>query len=96
MENTKTAAPAANSENGTTDGHKDTQKSVGYHEGRILNLLADGGQYSVADIVVALHLSDPRSSIRNLRRKGFAIVDEWHNTVHGGRFKRYFMKGGAL
>lgn len=45
----------------------------------------------MADISTILHLSDPRGHIAALRRKGFAISDEWVTTEYGGRFKRYFV-----
>lgn len=95
---TKQAAPGTRSEyaGASIIADKDT-KLCGFHQQRVINLLSDGKHYSVADISVALHLSDPRSVIRNLREKGHPISDEWCDAVHGGgRFKRYFMKGGAL
>lgn len=67
-----------------------------YHQQRIYNLLSDGIPRSAADITISLRLSDPRSTIRDLRHKGVPIADEWCEGVHGGRFKRYFIrKGGA-
>lgn len=47
--------------------------------------------YSAADISKALHLSDPRSHIRELRNKGFAISDEWRKSEYGSRYKVYFI-----
>lgn len=69
---------------------KDTQK-FGYHQTRVMNLLRTGGMYSAADISIALRLSDPRSTIRDLRAKGVPIADVWCDSEHGGRFKRYFI-----
>lgn len=46
----------------------------------------------MADISAALRLSDPRSSIRDLRAKGVPIADVWCDSEHGGRFKRYFIR----
>ena len=54
---------------------KDTQKTLAFHQHRVYNLLQTGGKYSVADISVALRLSDPRSCIRDLRAKGIDILD---------------------
>ncbi|WP_300854565.1 hypothetical protein [uncultured Alistipes sp.] len=92
---TKQAAPGTRSEyaGASIIAAKDT-KLCGFHQRRVINLLSDGKHYSVADISVALHLSDPRSVIRNLREKGHPISDEWCDAVHGGgRFKRYFIHG---
>lgn len=71
---------------------KDNQISMGYHQRRVYNFLLQGGRHSVADISAALKLSDPRSSIRDLRAKGVPISDIWCDGEHGGRFKRYFIR----
>ncbi len=71
--------------------HKGNYFSLGYHQLRVYNLLLRGGSYSAADISIALGLSDPRSVIRGLRKKGVNISDKWCNSEHGGRFKRYFI-----
>lgn len=73
---------------------EDTQ-NFSYHQKRILRLLSDGVPRTVADISIALRLSDPRSVIRDLRHKGVAISDVWCPSVHGGRFKRYFIRKGV-
>lgn len=62
-----------------------------FHQRRLYNLLSDGVPRSAADISIALRLSDPRSSIRELRAKGVPIVDEWTKAEHGGQFKRYYI-----
>lgn len=67
-----------------------------YHQQRIYNLLSDGIPRSAADITILLRLSDPRSVIRDLRHKGVPIADEWCEGVHGGRFKRYFIRKGGV
>lgn len=98
----KQQAPTAQSEHAGTlslpFGGKDSKKLRGYHQRRVYNLLMRGGRYSAADISVALHLSDPRAHIRDLRHKGIPVADEWCRAVHGGRFKRYFIReaGGRL
>ncbi len=61
---------------------------------RILELLQRGGTWSVADITLATHFSDPRSTIRELRHKGHNISDIWCKASTGGRYKRYFIKSG--
>ena len=65
---------------------------LSYHQQRINNLLSDGIPRSAADITISLRMSDPRSVIRVLRHKGVPIADEWCEGVHGGRFKRYFIR----
>lgn len=67
-------------------------KSLPYHQQRVYDLLSSGDMFSVADISIQLRLSDPRSIIRNLRRSGVPVADVWHNSVHGGRYKRYFIR----
>lgn len=57
----------------------------------VFNMLSDGGKYSVADISIRLHLSDPRSHIAELRNKGIAIFDEWRVSEYGSRYKVYFL-----
>lgn len=59
---------------------------------RVMSLLMDGGKYSVADISARLMLSDPRSHIRELRKRGIAILDEWRETGYGNRYKVYYYK----
>lgn len=71
---------------------KFTNNSRGFHQKRVLSLLQKGEKLSAADITVVLHVSDPRSHIRDLRAKGIAISDEWVKAEHGGRFKRYFIR----
>ena len=96
MKETNNAAPAPNGENGTIHYSKGSKIIRGYHQRRVLNLLSDGKQYSVADISIALHLSDPRAIIRDLRNKGVVIDDVWCSAEHGGRFKRFFMQKGGM
>ncbi len=69
---------------------------LSYHQKRIYNLLSDGIPRSAADITISLRMSDPRSVIRDLRHKGVPIADEWCEGVHGGRFKRYFIRKGGV
>lgn len=54
-------------------------------------LRGKGRRYSVADISTALHLSDPRSHIRELRNKGILIEDEWKKTEYGTRYKVFYI-----
>ncbi len=54
-------------------------------------MLSQGGKYSAADISTRLHLCDPRGHIAVLRKKGFAIHDEWREGDFGVRYKVYFL-----
>lgn len=56
---------------------------------KVAELLLNG-KYSAADISIALHYSDPRSYIRELRDKGINVQDEWIK-VDDVRFKRYWI-----
>lgn len=58
----------------------------------VYNLLLTGGKFSVADISVHLHLSDPRSHIKQLRDKGISILDEWRTSEHQNKYKVYWLK----
>lgn len=58
----------------------------------LLNALADGKKYSVADLSIKTHQSDPRGRIRDLRQRGFNILDEWRNNAdNDGRYKVYWL-----
>ncbi|WP_303194149.1 hypothetical protein [Alistipes communis] len=95
--NTKQQAPAAQREQtGAQWKHrcdKDNafSEKLPHRQGKVYRLLLDGVPRSAADITIALHLSDPRSAIRDLRKRGIPIADEWCESVYGGRFKRYFI-----
>lgn len=94
MDLNQTTPGARNEHAGASVSTDKDMKLCGFHQRRVINLLSDGKHYSVADISATLHLSDPRSVIRNLREKGHLISDEWCDAVHGGgRFKRYFIHG---
>ena len=94
--NTKQQAPAAQREQtGAQWKHrcdKDNafSEKLPHRQGKVYRLLLDGVPRSAADITIALHLSDPRSAIRDLRKRGIPIADECES-VYGGRFKRYFI-----
>ncbi|MBR1387796.1 MAG: hypothetical protein IJ553_05280 [Alloprevotella sp.] len=57
----------------------------------VYNFLIGGKKYSAADIATALHLSDPRGHISQLRKKGINIQDEWRQGVYG-RYKVYYLR----
>ncbi|MBP7004796.1 MAG: hypothetical protein KBB03_05065 [Tidjanibacter sp.] len=69
---------------------------LGRNMRRVLQLLNTGGHYSAADISIHLHVCDPRSIIRSLRKKGIGIADYWVPTEDGHRFKRYFIREGVI
>lgn len=62
---------------------------------KVYNLLNGGGKYSVYDIVLRLHIADPRGHISALRRKGIEILDEWKTTSDNNRYKVYFIRKGG-
>ncbi|WP_289300091.1 helix-turn-helix domain-containing protein [Xylanibacter muris] len=68
-------------------------KNLEHQQKRVYNILARGGRHSVVDISIVLYLADPRSTIRDLRKKGIPILDEWHPNANGrGRgFKKFFL-----
>lgn len=64
---------------------------LGKKQARVMHYLMGGGRYSVADIMNALYIGDPRSVIRNLRDRGIVVNDMWVSTSDGGRYKRYWI-----
>lgn len=68
--------------------NKDTE-NLSNRQKKVAKLLLNG-KYSAADISIALHYSDPRSYIRELRDKGINVQDEWIK-VDDVRFKRYWI-----
>lgn len=61
------------------------------NKGRVYGLLCTG-QYSVIQITKILHIADPRSVIRDLRKSGVNVSDVWRKTKQGARYKLYFIK----
>lgn len=59
---------------------------------KVLRLLSDGKGYSVLGIMKALFITDPRSTIRDLRKEGYNITDIWCKTDDGKRYKRYYYR----
>lgn len=92
MSNTDAVRFARNSDISPIEGKNTKEISFGYHQQRVLKLLAKGGQHSVADISAILHLSDPRGIIRELRQKGVVIDDIWCDAIYSTRYKRYFLR----
>lgn len=72
---------------------KDTKISRATQKIRLINLLLNGGMFSTRDFVDRLRISDPRAVIRDLRKKGYHIGDEWVTSEYtGARYKKYFLK----
>lgn len=74
--------------------NKGTQLSLTPLQNKVKTLLSDGGQYSTAEISIALHIADPRSEVRRLRHSGVEVSDVWVKGYYGNRFKRYFIHRG--
>lgn len=68
---------------------KDTAK-LSKRQRKVAELLRSR-KCSAADISVALHYSDPRSYIRELRDKGINVLDEWVSK-DDVRYKRYWIE----
>ena len=58
---------------------------------RVIALLSDGRKHTVMEIAFTCRVVDPRSIIRNIRKDGIEVKDEW---VDGDetRFKRYWIE----
>lgn len=57
------------------------------------SMLTDGRKHSSVELMRVLHVSDPRSEIRYLRKYGIEVSDEWHTHPKlGTRYKRYFIQ----
>jgi hypothetical protein len=57
---------------------------------RLYRLLSDGNKHSTVDITDSIRIADPRAVIRELRKKGIVVCDEWCK-ANGKRFKRYWI-----
>lgn len=62
-----------------------------YAQRAIMAALSDGLPHSVRELVQEAKLSDPRTAIRQLRRKGVEISDQWLVNSNGKRYKVYFI-----
>lgn len=60
-------------------------------QAKVIELLSSGSRFSVIDIAVRLHIGDPRSVIRNIRKSGIIINDIWVDAKSGGKYKRYWI-----
>ena len=64
---------------------------------RLIAKLADGGKYAVMHLANALKIGDPRSAIRDLRRAGYIVRDEWRrNASDTGSYKLFWIDRGDL
>lgn len=55
-----------------------------------IRMLLASGKRTVSDLTFATGFCDPRSYIRDLRKKGVNVMDEWVIS-NGVRFKRYWI-----
>lgn len=62
-----------------------------YAQRAIMAALSDGLPHSVRELVQEAKQSDPRTAIRQLRRKGVEISDQWLVNSNGTRYKIYFI-----
>ena len=62
-----------------------------YAQRAIMAALSDGLPHSVRELVQEAKQSDPRTAIRQLRRKGVEISDQWLVNCNGIRYKVYFI-----
>lgn len=58
---------------------------------RILQTLSDGRKHHAAELTLTCHTSDPRGIIRDLRRAGHNILDEWATSPTGARYKLFWL-----
>lgn len=71
---------------------KKVQKSL---KQRVIETLADGAKHNVAQLTILCHTSDPRSLVRDLRREGYNIKDEWVKSSTGARYKNYWLEAST-
>ncbi len=69
------------------DSATQTQEPRAKTRRKVLDILSQGGKYSVADI----GLCDPRAHIRDLRKAGIPIADTWVHPKGGSRYKLYYL-----
>ena len=67
-----------------------TPRPMSKQETRLLELFKRGGKFTVTDITISTGQCDPQGHIRNLRKRGINIADEWVSE-NGSRFKRYWL-----
>lgn len=59
-------------------------------QARVLELLQGGSRWTVIDIAIKAKIGDPRSIIRNLRKQGVIVSDEWVRNP-ASSFKRFWI-----
>lgn len=59
-------------------------------QARVLELLQGGSRWTVIDIAIKAKIGDPRSVIRNIRKQGVIVSDEWVNGKDAP-YKRYWI-----
>lgn len=58
---------------------------------RAILLLSDGYKHTAMELSFRCNIGDPRSVIRDIRKRGIVVRDEWVND-DGSRFKRYWIE----
>lgn len=73
--------------------YKGSQISLTPLQYKLFSILSDGRKHSSIELMRSMHISDPRSEIRYLRKHGIIVSDEWHTHPElGTRYKRYFIQ----
>lgn len=73
--------------------YKGMQISLTPLQFKLYSTLIDGRKHSSIELMRVLHISDPRSEIRYLRKHGITVSDEWRTHPElGTRYKRYFIQ----
>lgn len=72
--------------------HKGRDFFLSPYQYRVFSHLNGGGACSTMELSHALKISDPRSTIRDLRNSGISVGDVWCKTADGKRYKRYFIR----
>lgn len=49
------------------------------------------GKMGVSELSAKLRIADPRGHIRELRRKGFNVKDDWRTSMYGNQYKIYWI-----
>lgn len=70
---------------------KNVLNKAAQKQAQAILLLADGQKHTAMDISFRCRISDPRSTIRDIRERGIEVKDEWVE-IDGTRFKRYWIE----
>ena len=70
---------------------KNVLNKTAQKQAQAILLLSDGGKHTAMDLSFRCRISDPRSTIRDIRNRGIVVCDEWVEE-NGSRFKRYWIE----